>query len=371
MKQLPTSHQRHHSLDMLRAAAITYVFLFHYFILSHGQPAWLPNAAQFGWTGVDLFFVLSGYLISNQLFTEIKNTGQLSLGRFFAKRIFRIIPAYLVVVGIYFLIPAFREKEQLPPLWKFLTFTQNLGLNIKERGTFSHAWSLCVEEHFYLALPLLLILLQATNKLKNAVWLLIALFFSGFAIRYACYHNQYLPHATDHDAWVHWYKYIYYPTYNRLDGLLAGVAIAAIYNYKPMLSATLSKYRYVIAIAGILWLGIAYYICTDQQTAIASVYGYPAVALGFGLLLIAGISSRNICYRFKTAIITHIATLSYSIYLTHKGIIHLTHHYLSAYIASPNVMLLICAGNCMLAAYALHATIEKPFLRLRDKLIER
>ncbi|MCH5688598.1 acyltransferase family protein [Niabella sp. W65] len=66
------NHQRLQGLDHLRALAIIFVFLFHYFILSGGQPAWLPSAASFGWTGVDLFFVLSGFLISSQLFVQIK-----------------------------------------------------------------------------------------------------------------------------------------------------------------------------------------------------------------------------------------------------------------------------------------------------------
>ena len=106
--------QRLQGLDHLRALAIIFVFLFHYFILSGGQPAWLPDAASFGWTGVDLFFVLSGFLIASQLFGDIKKRQQISFRDFFLKRFFRIVPAYLVTVGLYFYIPFFREKESLP-----------------------------------------------------------------------------------------------------------------------------------------------------------------------------------------------------------------------------------------------------------------
>lgn len=163
-------NQKLYGLDHLRAFAILYVFLFHYFILSEGQPQWLPDIAKFGWTGVDLFFVLSGFLISSQLFFQIKQGQNISLKQFFLKRFFRIIPVFLVSLGLYFGFPFFREKESLPPLWKFLTFTQNLGLNLKDFGTFSHAWSLCVEEHFYLILPLILILFQLIKCfLKNHI----------------------------------------------------------------------------------------------------------------------------------------------------------------------------------------------------------
>ena len=124
--------QKLYGLDHLRALAIAFVFLFHYFILSGKQPEWLPGFAKFGWTGVDLFFVLSGFLISSQLFAQIQKGQKISFKQFFLKRFFRIIPAFLVTVVLYFFFPYFREKESLPPVWKFLTFTQNLGLNLKD-----------------------------------------------------------------------------------------------------------------------------------------------------------------------------------------------------------------------------------------------
>jgi peptidoglycan/LPS O-acetylase OafA/YrhL len=70
----------------------------------------LPKVASFGWTGVDLFFFLSGFLISSQLFAQIKQGQNISFKQFFLKRVFRIIPAFLVTVGLYFCFPFFREK---------------------------------------------------------------------------------------------------------------------------------------------------------------------------------------------------------------------------------------------------------------------
>jgi peptidoglycan/LPS O-acetylase OafA/YrhL len=233
--------QKLYGLDHLRAFAILIVFLFHYYILSGGQPKWLPDFAKFGWTCVDLFFVLSGFLISSQLFAQIKHGQNISFKLFFLKRFFRIVHAFLVTVGLYFCVPLFREKESLPPLWRFLTFTQNLGLNLKDFGTFSHAWSLCVEEHLYLFLPLTLIFLQFTNSLKKSYWLLIALFLFGFAIRIYSFDQLYFPKIEDENGWSYWYKYIYYPTYNRLDGLLVGVSIAGIYQFLPGIWNKISK----------------------------------------------------------------------------------------------------------------------------------
>jgi len=268
------SQQKFYGLDHLRAFAIIYVFLFHYFILSSGQPEWLPNFARFGWTGVDLFFVLSEFLISSSLFYQIKLDRTISFKQFFLKRFFRIIPAYLFTVGLYFCFSFFREKESLPPLWKFLTFTQNIDLNLQEFGTFSHAWSLCVEEHFYLFFPLILILFEKIKSLKKSYWLLITLFLLGFVVRFYSFNNLYIPKSEEENGWMYWYKYIYYPTYNRLDGLLVGVSIAATYQFLPKIWNKISKYGNLFIVLSLFILTGAYFLCYDQQTFKASILAF-------------------------------------------------------------------------------------------------
>jgi len=145
-------------LDHLRALAITLVFLFHY--RSFGHPKWEEKICTFGWTGVDLFFVLSGFLIAGQLFDKMARGKKISLKEFWIKRVFRIIPAFLTVVLLYSLFPVLREAEQFAPVWKYLTFTVNFGLDRNIYNAFTHSWSLCVEEQFYLVLPALLLLLS-------------------------------------------------------------------------------------------------------------------------------------------------------------------------------------------------------------------
>lgn len=363
--------QKLYGLDHLRALAILIVFLFHYFILSGGQPEWLPDFAKFGWTGVDLFFVLSGFLISSQLFAQIQQGENISFKHFFLKRFFRIVPAFLVTVGLYFCLPFFREKESLPPLWKFITFTQNIGLNLKDFGTFSHAWSLCVEEHFYLFLPLILILLQSTKLIKKSYWLLIVLFLFGFAIRIYSFNQLYLPKIEDEKGFMYWYKYIYYPTYNRLDGLLVGVSIAGIYQFFPMVWNRVSKYGSLFIVFSLAVLTGAYFLCSDQMTFNASIFGFPLIAIGYGFLVIGAVSPTSFLYQWNSKITTFIATLSYAIYLTHKGVIHITHQLLADFKIDANLMLLICMTTCISFAYLLHLTIEKPFMKLRNKIIDK
>ena len=362
--------QRLYGLDHLRAIAISVVFLFHYFILSGGQPKWLPDLATFGWTGVDLFFVLSGFLIASQLFLQLKQASAISYKQFFLKRFFRIVPAFLFTVFLYYSFPFFREKESLPPLWKFLTCSQNLGLNIKDFGTFSHGWSLCVEEHFYMFLPLTLIVLQHFNRIKKGYWLLICLFLFGFVIRVYSYNRLYLPQMEDDNSWLYWYKYVYYPTYNRLDGLLVGVAIAGIYEFMPTFWRNLARYGNLFILLSLIVLAGAYFMCNNQMSFEASIFGFPLIAIGYGLMVIGAISTTSFLYKWNSSVTRLIATLSYAIYLTHKGVIHITHQLLKDYELDANLMLLICIVTCITFAFLLHLTIEKPFMKLRYRIVE-
>ncbi len=360
-----------YGLDHLRSLAIILVFLFHYQKPMFGYPAWLPPYGKFGWSGVDLFFVLSGFLISSQLFAQLRSGAGVSLKEFFLKRFFRIIPAYWLVLAIYFCVPAFHEREALSSLWKFLTFTQNFGLNLAIKGTFSHAWSLCVEEHFYLFLPLVLILLSSLRVLKFGVWLLPALFISGFFIRHYCWTSLYQPFADAPNAGALWFQFVYYPTYNRLDGLLAGVSIAALYQFAPKAWDRIAQYGNAWIVLGLLILTIGYIYCDDLLTHYGSVYGFPLVAIGYGCMVIGAVSPSSFLYKWNSGVTAFIAMLSYGIYLTHKGVIHVTQALLAPFgiDAGSSLMMVICVVACVLAAWILNLAIEKPFMRWRKKIL--
>ncbi|WP_317173623.1 acyltransferase [Flavobacterium sp. ANB] len=360
-----------YGLDHLRAFAISFVFLYHYQIPFFGHPEWLENFAKFGWTGVDLFFVLSGFLISSQLFFQIKNGIEISFKDFFLKRFFRILPLFWFVTAIYFLVPIFREREALPPLWKLLTFTQNFGLNIQDFGTFSHVWSLCVEEHFYFLLPIVLISIQSTKLFSKSYWILVLLFLFGLAIRFYSWKNLYFPNINKDNSWLFWSKFIYYPTYNRLDGLLIGVSIAGIYQFLPNFWYKISQFGNHFLAFGLLVLTSAYFLCQEETSFYASVFGFPLVAFGYGFIVLGSVSPTSFLYKWNSKITTLIAALSYGIYLTHKGVIHLTQQLLLHFNVdiNSNLTLVICSLTCILIAYILHKIIEKPFMQLRTKYI--
>lgn len=358
-------------LDHLRALAITLVFLFHYRLFAH--PEWIDIVGKFGWTGVDLFFVLSGYLISSQLFGAIAKSGSINIKEFYVKRFFRIIPAYLTVVAIYFCIPAFREREALSPLWKFLTFTQNFGLDLRTHGTFSHAWSLCIEEQFYLLLPLILTGLAYFRRNWSCAGMLAALFIMGFAARLFSWYHFLVPLSGTDGFGLAWYKYMYYPTYNRLDGLLTGIAIAALFRFRPALKERIFIYGNYLVLLGAALLAAAYFVCMDERTFAASVFGFPLVSIGYGTIVMAALSPSCFLYRQGFGITGNIAALSFAVYLMHKGIIHITQLQLAKLGVADdgNVMLLLSMISSLAGAWILHKVIEKPFLKLRSRLLNR
>src|SRR5207248_6833315 len=179
-----TDRQRQPGLDLLRALAIVVVVIYHAGIM--GFPL-TGRVHRFGWIGVDLFFVLSGYLIGGQLLAPLMRGQRLNFGTFFARRVLRIMPAYFVVLAIYFLLPSWREyPEMSQPLWKFLFSIQNIALH---GGTaFSHAWSLAVEDQFYLVLPF--ILLALNNRPRAAMTVACVIVVGGTFLRtFLAYQN--------------------------------------------------------------------------------------------------------------------------------------------------------------------------------------
>jgi len=360
-----------HGLDHLRALAIIAVFLFHYQLFEH--PEWIETLGSFGWTGVDLFFVLSGYLIAGQLFKNNLQGKPFPVFSFYVKRFLRIIPAFLVVLCLYFMVPAFREKESLPPLWKFLTFTQNLGLDPQHQGTFSHAWSLCIEEQFYFLLPLILVTLAFFKWFRRSGSLLLLLFLVGFVFRYYSYITYVAPYAAQDMFWINWSRYIYYPTPTRLDGLLIGVSIAAMQWYKPAWKQWFDKHLIISVILFVSFLSLAFLLNGDRSSLQASLFAFPLVALVYGCLLLISINPASVLYKKGSWISEIIARLSYSLYLSHKGIIHLTQGLLSKWgiAADGAVMFCCCIVTCFLAAWLLNVLVEKPFMRLRDRLLQK
>lgn len=364
--------ERLYGLDHLRAIAILLVLLYHYRAFKH--PGWVDSIGKFGWTGVDLFFVLSGFLISGQLFKEIGDKGSINLKTFYIKRVFRIIPAYFFTLFLYYTFPFFREREDLSPLWRFLTFTQNYGLDVISRGTFSHAWSLCIEEQFYLILPLFIMIIMPTKLFKYMVALMIAVIGFSIVARLMAWNEFIVASETfSTDFWKLWYMKIYYPTHTRLDGLGMGVLIGYLMQYSSIFKRIVAGNGNKLFFLGILLLGISFWICNEQTSKTASVFGFTLVAVSYGMILMAAISQSSFLYRLKSYSTAQLAALSYAVYLSHKGIIHMVQEFLGylKFENSDNITILICLLACILGGLFYRFVIEKPFSIIKSRVLKK
>lgn len=362
--------ERLYGLDHLRSVAIVLVLMYHYRAFRH--PAWIDNIGRFGWTGVDLFFVLSGFLIASQLFKEIENKQTISLKTFYIKRFFRIIPPYGVTLLLYFIFPFFREREALPPVWKFISFTQNFGLDVIDQGTFSHAWSLCIEEQFYLLLPLSLLMVKRIKLFQYLAVLIILLIPFSLVLRFFMW-NQFLISVDSNsmEFWRLWYMKIYYPTYTRLDGLGIGVLIGYLMRHSSVFKRFVYHHGNKLFFLGLVLLGVSFWVCNEQGSKEASVFGFTLVAVSYGILVMSAVSESSFLSRCRCYATTQLAALSYAIYLSHKGIIHMVQSGLDnlGIQTSDNISLMICFFACIAGGVLYRFLIEKPFSRLKYKLL--
>ena len=364
---------RLHGLDTLRAAAILIVMLYHLRIQGL-LPSALEPLARVGWIGVDLFFVLSGFLIGSQLLRSFVHSGTLSLKDFYARRAYRILPAYLAVLLLYAAVPLWREAPGPSALWQYLTFTWNLTLlGYPHDRAFSHVWSLCVEEHFYLLLPLLLLLLLRKPSIARTTSVLLLIVLGGLALRAWLLHHVVLA-DDDVEHGLLMMKFLYYPTYTRLDGLVAGVTLALLRTFQPTWWNRLAQHGNLLALAGLAIIAGALRLCAfdypSPDLPASLIVAYPNLALGFGLLVTSAASPRGLLTRKLPGAAT-LATLAFSLYLTHKSVAHATHLLLPSLTAEPDWRSsAIYLVACLAIATLLYVTVERPFLQLRSRRVQ-
>ncbi len=372
MSEAPSSSARSPGLDLIRAVAIGWVTIYHAmtFDLVPDPGRWTTG---FGWMGVDLFFGLSGFLIASQLLRPWTDGRRPDFRRFFVRRALRTFPAYVTVLAIYFLIPASNERPALPPLWQFATFTENLFVDLHTAKTFSHVWSLCVEEQFYLVFPAIVALFATKPSGRTVTWLFVVLLAFGMIVRGVLWswlvaERPFDPFAApDARAYM---TAIYYPTYNRLDGLLAGAAAASIRLFRPALWRSLAPRGNGVLLLGAASIVLSIVLFGDQIAGLrGAVFGYPLLALGAGLLVIAGSTRGSWIGRMTIPGAASLAKGAYSVYLTQKIAFHLV---LVGTIPSfgatgyPKLIIALLAVAAM--GGALYWLVERPFLRLRDRL---
>jgi peptidoglycan/LPS O-acetylase OafA/YrhL len=369
-KRAPAAHLP--GLDLLRAAAIVAVMACH--ADSFGLMRDADVASDYAWMGVDLFFALSGFLIAGQLLRPFPRGERPDFPRFFARRLLRTLPAYLVVVGVYFAFPALQDRPNIAPLWKFLTFTQNIGLT---PGTaLSHGWSLSVEEQFYLAFPLAVALSSWRARPGRVVAAIVAVVLFGIALRGWLW-LRYVA-ATPYDVAAHaahaghYMTLIYYPTWTRLDGLLGGVCVALVSTFRPRWWAALTARANLCLAAGLAGVGGAVALFGGEIGGFfASTLGFPLLALSMALLVVAGAAPGSLVSRWRIPGVAALAAGAYSLYLGHKIVFHLVADASKPWPPAAQMLALpLALAGAIAVGAALYWAVERPFLELRDRFRE-
>jgi peptidoglycan/LPS O-acetylase OafA/YrhL len=361
--------KRHTGLDTLRALAIALVFAYHYRVFVSGEDSF-GWASTVGWVGVDLFFVLSGFLIADSLFAGLKQGRQLSLMGFYARRALRTLPVFWLVLALYFLLPDLMGGRTPPPLWRFLSFTQNIFLM---PGTaFSHAWSLCIEEQFYLVLPLLLVAGVKLRANRTLGWLLLlALVGAGIATRALLWQTYGLESGGRVDGY---YPNIYYATWCRADEFLPGVAVAMLKNFHPALWQRITRRGGAWLMAGVLavlvmltGVALAYQADGVGYFFFMTAFGYSLVAAAFALLVVAALCPGSWLARVRVPGAPALALWSYSIYLSHKAVMFIVRQWAAtAHWPDGATLATITLASVVVGAVLYHA-VEAPFMAMRQR----
>ncbi len=340
MDDSPALTYRKPSLDTFRALAILMVLLAHS-VLAYG-PTKLTAPLQFGGHGVDLFFVLSGWLLGSQLIKEQKKTSRINVTKFWGRRWLRTIPPYLTVLLFTLGQLLIQGKLRDSPIAYFF-FIQNYSTSM---DFFYVSWSLCVEEQFYLIIaPFLFISLNLGKRLTLILLVLLSL--TPFILRQIGLYNESIETHVSFDGCVigvllAFFKYHYTSFWERLIGMSSYLAMAS-----TLILLSLLLIRYFPSIFSLHYDKLIVTLCFSSWIIWGDMLEQYLKVLSFP-------SSR------------FIATRAYAIYLLHPEVLAILRKFTDD--LSFGIFLALTVIICFLAADIFYRIVEKPAMNLRYKI---
>jgi peptidoglycan/LPS O-acetylase OafA/YrhL len=353
------------TLDIARGFAISIVLFYHVF--------WYVSFFRFGWIGVDLFFVLSGFLITDILLRSRENRSYFS--NFYLKRILRILPLYYLTIFIFFTFaPIFFSNKSSDStftyynqnqIWYWL-FLQNWLVIWKGKPSepyLQHFWSLAIEEQFYLFWPFIIVVFKHLETLKKLISLLILFAFLLRILTWMLY-----PQKTGE---------LYYNTFSRMDSLLIGCLISIRLKQGKKIPKALIKIIFLgfitLVISSVAILGNI-----QQDNIIFSTIGYSLTAAFFGcaIYLLITYETKLSPLIKKLQVLIFLGKISYGLY-----VFHLPVYLITAYLLTNNShssLPLILRHTLFISIFSLLITfllsiasfniLEKPILSFKKYL---
>jgi len=355
---MPTVN-RLRELDFLRGIAIILVLLRHEVLFDFLQ--------TMGWIGVDLFFVLSGFLVSGLLFKEYQRFGSVNAKLFLIRRGFKIYPIFYLTYILYMIPKIVYHKLEIEKVFYELIFVQNYALGWGY--AYPASWSLAVEEHFYFGLALLLWLIFnkkimsfeiVPNKISTfEKWLLLILV-TVFALR-LWFNIQFSDDVARNMTMSHL----------RIDSLLFGVLISFWYHFKrKKLSDFYIKNKTVLLLLSFAMLLFTPFIEPGESFFVKTI-GFTMLYVSFGILLIHFLTDANVNRQLNRLFsakgvdfVSKIGFCSYSIYVIHSLVVYaftflpITNRFIAF-----SMVFLISVFSGFVMTYK----IEKFFLNYRNK----
>jgi peptidoglycan/LPS O-acetylase OafA/YrhL len=371
---------RYPALHGLRALAILSVLQVHVSVVLN-RSRMMPMGPMFErsssvWFGMDCFFVLSGFLIGSMLLSE-QTKGWRGVGRFYARRSFRIVPLYYFVLTVLWWL----DKPHVPfrrVLPEYLYIAPYVRADIGN-VVMPYAWSLCVEEHFYLAVPLLMAVLHRLRTHCARLVVLALLWGSALLVRHMLFWFWKIPWNAET-----MFRFIYVMTHGRYDTLIAGVLLAYVAHHfgdalRALFARRAARWASYAAALVCLWalfpphreLPRSHWNLWAWGTITSVMYAavvLPLLHSPAGAWLPRVLGARPWL---------PIATLGYGVYLVHIPIMD---KIVKLLMVGPffarwstgalwSMSLLLLSLLSWSLAYVLHVLVEKPSLWLRDKLV--
>jgi len=364
------SSQHIASLDGLRGLAFLMIFLRHYAMTSHQTQLWVRVVAYLcdgGWMGVDLFFVLSGFLITGILLDTRERPRYFT--NFYARRALRIFPLYYTMLAVLLVLTPWLHLQWHRGHLAYLFYAGNIAYNlnpdlaqVQPAVSFVHLWSLAVEEQFYLIWPLVVMMVSDRRRLA---WICGGLSLGGLMLRVCLL--LWLPRG---DA----YEWCYAQLPTHMDGLLYG-ALAAIWIRTLPLELVRRRARRILPYAlGVMGLVIAFG-GIDFHSIAMTMIGFPALAATFACLLLLALGKGSLVNRFgNVRALRFIGHYSYGMYVYHvlfwiglAWIQRWLQVQLHSVVLGGISFTLLMLGGTMAVSVASYELYEKQWLRLKKR----
>lgn len=348
-------------LDTLRFFAFLAVFITHTcrypaeFFLQHHSPAWLadalPKIIRSGAYGVDLFFALSAYLITELLLREKEQRGALDVKAFYVRRILRIWPLYYFLLAVAFAVPFFNPGGEFSPrhltMFTFMAGNWSMKWFGWSAGPIAiPLWSVSVEEQFYLFWPPIVAKLSRSGIAIAACILIVIANVDRFW--------QLTLHATPLDLWP--------DTFGHLDSIGAGILVSLVLQGRSPSIGRLGRIAMIgLGATGIFGVGWFVASIPDQPPiTLATLAGYIIIVAACVSILVAFIGME-----LRFAPLAYLGKTSYGLYAYHVAIIFLVGKV--SFLNHFGIKEVACLTLTIAVAAASYTLLESPFLRLKER----